>query len=369
MPAAAARSASASAARSSSASAWLDEHERRVGQAHAAAGALEQPHAGLALEHRELLRDGRRRELQRVGDRGDRPALVQLAQQAQAAEVEHCAATLPNLVQKSESILMLRAATMRAMRSSGTLLCLGSGAAFGAMAIFGKLAYGEGATVGTLLAVRFVLAAALFWALVLAGGGAREVRALGGRDIGTGLALGGVRLRAPGRLLLRGAGAHRRFAAVAAALHVPGDRRRRRGRAGPRAHRRAAPGCAGARVRRPRARRGRRRGGHARSARRRARARRRGRLQHLHPRQRRHRRARAAARALGARVHRRGGVPDRRLGAARRVASRRADAGRLGLAGLPRRRLDGRRDQPLLRRPAARRVPRPRRSSPPSSRS
>ena len=57
---------------------------------------------------------------------------------------------------------------MRAMRSSGTLLCLASGAAFGAMAVFGKLAYGEGATVGTLLAVRFVLAAALFWALVLA---------------------------------------------------------------------------------------------------------------------------------------------------------------------------------------------------------
>ena len=65
------------------------------------------------------------------------------------------------------------------MRSSGTLLCLASGAAFGAMAIFGKLAYGEGATVGTLLAVRFALAAALFWALVLAPrGGARELRAL-----------------------------------------------------------------------------------------------------------------------------------------------------------------------------------------------
>ena len=30
------------------------------------------------------------------------------------------------------------------MRTSGTLLCLGSGAAFGAMAGFGKLAYGAG---------------------------------------------------------------------------------------------------------------------------------------------------------------------------------------------------------------------------------
>ena len=36
----------------------LDEHQRRVGQPHAAAGLLEQPHAGLALEHRELLGDG-----------------------------------------------------------------------------------------------------------------------------------------------------------------------------------------------------------------------------------------------------------------------------------------------------------------------
>jgi drug/metabolite transporter (DMT)-like permease len=76
------------------------------------------------------------------------------------------------------------------VRSTGTLLCLGSGAAFGAMAVFGKLAYGEGASVGTLLAVRFALAAALFWALVLAGGSVREVRALGARGVGAGLALG-----------------------------------------------------------------------------------------------------------------------------------------------------------------------------------
>ena len=47
----------------------------------------------------------------------------------------------------------------------GSLFVLGSGAAFGAMGIFGKLAYDEGATVGTLLSVRFALAAALLWAL------------------------------------------------------------------------------------------------------------------------------------------------------------------------------------------------------------
>ena len=76
------------------------------------------------------------------------------------------------------------------MRSTGTLLCVGSAAAFGAMAVLGKLAYDEGATVGTLLAVRFALAAVLFWALVLAGGEAGELRRLAPRDIGIALALG-----------------------------------------------------------------------------------------------------------------------------------------------------------------------------------
>ena len=36
-------------------------------------------------------------------------------------------------------------------RSTGTLMCIGSAAGFGAMAVFGKLAYDEGTTVGTLL--------------------------------------------------------------------------------------------------------------------------------------------------------------------------------------------------------------------------
>ncbi len=87
---------------------------------------------------------------------------------------------------------MLRDSTMRVMRTSGYLLCLGSAAAFGAMAPFGKLAYDGGATVGTLLSVRFALAAALLWVLVLASGrGARAaVRALSARDVALGLALG-----------------------------------------------------------------------------------------------------------------------------------------------------------------------------------
>ena len=76
------------------------------------------------------------------------------------------------------------------MRSTGTLLCVGSAASFGAMAVFGKLAYDNGATVGTLLAVRFALAAALFWALVFADGSVRELRSLARRDIVLALALG-----------------------------------------------------------------------------------------------------------------------------------------------------------------------------------
>jgi drug/metabolite transporter (DMT)-like permease len=76
------------------------------------------------------------------------------------------------------------------MRAMGNAMCIGSGAAFGAMAIFAKLAYGEGATVGTLLAVRFTIAAALFWAIILARDGVRPARALRRRDLAAGLALG-----------------------------------------------------------------------------------------------------------------------------------------------------------------------------------
>ena len=71
--------------------------------------------------------------------------------------------------------------------------CLASAAAFGAMGIFGKLAYDEGATVGTLLATRFVLAAVLLWLLV----GVRELRTISRRDAGLALLLGAVGYAAP----------------------------------------------------------------------------------------------------------------------------------------------------------------------------
>jgi drug/metabolite transporter (DMT)-like permease len=78
------------------------------------------------------------------------------------------------------------------MPPTGVLLCVSSAAAFGAMGIFGKLAYDEGATVGTLLATRFVLAAALFWVLLVCAGGARALRGLSRRDLGLAIALGAI---------------------------------------------------------------------------------------------------------------------------------------------------------------------------------
>jgi drug/metabolite transporter (DMT)-like permease len=78
------------------------------------------------------------------------------------------------------------------MARSGVLVCLGSAAAFGTMGVFGKLAYGEGVTVGTLLAVRFTLAAVVFWVLVVAAGAARRSFALPRRDLALALGLGAI---------------------------------------------------------------------------------------------------------------------------------------------------------------------------------
>src|SRR4029079_9560078 len=72
------------------------------------------------------------------------------------------------------------------------LFCLASGAAFGAMAVFGKLAYAEGATVGTLLAIRSLFAGGLFWL----GGAARRMPSARDVAIGLGLGAGGYALQA-----------------------------------------------------------------------------------------------------------------------------------------------------------------------------
>jgi drug/metabolite transporter (DMT)-like permease len=71
----------------------------------------------------------------------------------------------------------------------GPLLCLLSAAGFGAMAIFGKLAYDEGIGVGDLLLVRFALAAAV---LVAVAGASGALRGLPRRGVLAGLAMGAI---------------------------------------------------------------------------------------------------------------------------------------------------------------------------------
>jgi drug/metabolite transporter (DMT)-like permease len=71
----------------------------------------------------------------------------------------------------------------------GPLLCLLSAAGFGAMAIFGKLAYDAGAEVGDLLLVRFALAAA---ALVAIAGATGALRGVPRRAVLAGLAMGAI---------------------------------------------------------------------------------------------------------------------------------------------------------------------------------
>jgi drug/metabolite transporter (DMT)-like permease len=76
------------------------------------------------------------------------------------------------------------------MAASGSLLCLSSAAGFGAMAIFGKLAFDDGANPATLLTVRFLLAAIVLWAVLLVRGSLGTVRGAGRRDVAIALGLG-----------------------------------------------------------------------------------------------------------------------------------------------------------------------------------
>ena len=71
----------------------------------------------------------------------------------------------------------------------GALLCLLSAAAFGAMAIFGKLAYDDGVGVGDLLLVRFGIAALV---LLVVAGASGALRGLPRRAVAAGLAMGAI---------------------------------------------------------------------------------------------------------------------------------------------------------------------------------
>ena len=99
----------------------LGEPVRGVGEPHAAADALEQRHAGLALELGQLLRDGGRRVGQRVGDRGDRPALAQLAQQAQRDAGRACSPAYGFAAGRSTRLSRVGGATMRRMTTALTI--------------------------------------------------------------------------------------------------------------------------------------------------------------------------------------------------------------------------------------------------------
>ena len=74
--------------------------------------------------------------------------------------------------------------------SRGAGVCLLSAAAFGAMGIFGKLAFADGVTAGTLLAARFAIAAVALWCLMVMKGSLSQMRALTPRDLAIALGLG-----------------------------------------------------------------------------------------------------------------------------------------------------------------------------------
>lgn len=76
-------------------------------------------------------------------------------------------------------------------RAVGAALCLLSAAGFGAMAIFGKLAYDAGVSTLTLLLVRFMLAGAIF-GLAIGAVPRLRTRRVGARAILVGLALGAI---------------------------------------------------------------------------------------------------------------------------------------------------------------------------------
>jgi drug/metabolite transporter (DMT)-like permease len=71
----------------------------------------------------------------------------------------------------------------------GPLFCVLSAAGFGAMAIFGKLAYDAGVEVGALLLIRFAIASVVLLAIAYARG---ALRGLSRRGIAVGLAMGAI---------------------------------------------------------------------------------------------------------------------------------------------------------------------------------
>jgi hypothetical protein len=65
-----------------------DERAPRIGQREPPALTFEQDNARFTLERRKLLGDGRRREAERLGGRGDGPTLGELTQDSEAFDVQ-----------------------------------------------------------------------------------------------------------------------------------------------------------------------------------------------------------------------------------------------------------------------------------------
>ena len=101
-----------------------DEHLGGAREPHAAAVALHDRLADLALERGELLGDGGRREVEHVGRRRERAVLGDLAQDPQAADVDH-AVDLTDLRRNVYSLLCVSSRRMHAMPArSAALLVL-----------------------------------------------------------------------------------------------------------------------------------------------------------------------------------------------------------------------------------------------------
>lgn len=87
-------------------------------------------------------------------------------------------------------LLIVYSANILSVFSRGAVVCLLSAAAFGAMGIFGKLAFDDGANPGTLLTARFAIAAIALWCLMLLKGSLSQMRAVAPRDLTIALGLG-----------------------------------------------------------------------------------------------------------------------------------------------------------------------------------
>ena len=100
-----------------------EQHVRRGREAHAAARGFEQRVADLAFERGQLLRDRRRREMQRIRGRGERAVVGHRSQRPQSSQVDH-EDDLTGQLHKVQSLLSVRTVTVVGMPRRHVLLAL-----------------------------------------------------------------------------------------------------------------------------------------------------------------------------------------------------------------------------------------------------